>query len=82
MHRSQMLGIVVATESPDLEAQRETLVKETAATSAQIAATEDNILRLLAAVKGDILDDEVLMKVRAEGRGGEGRERDQRCGAS
>jgi dynein heavy chain len=57
----QMLGIVVAAESPDLEAQREALVRDTAATLSQIAAIEDNILRLLAASEGDILEDENLI---------------------
>jgi dynein heavy chain len=60
--QDQMLGIVVAKEEPELEAQREQLVIEDAENKAQLKDIEDTILRLLKEATGNILDDEVLIE--------------------
>jgi len=57
----QMLGVLVAMEEPELEAQREQLVLEDAENQKQLKEIEDTILHLLKNAKGNILDDEVLI---------------------
>ena len=58
----QMLGQCVAREEPKLEAQREQLVLDDAANQKALQEIEDTILNLLKTAKGNILDDEVLIK--------------------
>lgn len=55
----QMLGLCVAKEKPELEAQREVLVLEDAQNKKQLKEIEDQILYLLKTAEGNILDDEV-----------------------
>ena len=57
----QMLGVLVAMEEPELEAQRESLVLEDAQNQKQLKEIEDTILHLLKNAQGNILDDEVLI---------------------
>ena len=57
----QMLGIVVATEEPELEETRGKLIVESAANQQQLKELEDKILELLSSAEGNILDDEVLI---------------------
>ena len=57
----QMLGIVVRAEVPELERQREKLILEDAANKAHLKTIEDEILALLAAAQGNILEDETLI---------------------
>jgi len=66
--QDQMLGIVVKTERPELEEQREKLVLEDAENKRQLKELEDKILALLAASKGNILDDEVLIATLGESK--------------
>eukprot|EP00397_Hematodinium_sp_SG-2012_P000066 GEMP01000066.1.p1 GENE.GEMP01000066.1~~GEMP01000066.1.p1 ORF type:complete len:3524 (+),score=879.37 GEMP01000066.1:529-10572(+) len=64
----QMLGIVVAKESPELEERKAVLVKEFARMNKQLKEIEDEILRLLAASEGDILEDETLINTLAKSK--------------
>jgi dynein heavy chain len=64
----QMLGLVVKLERPDLEEQREKLVLADAENKRQLKELEDKILSLLAAAKGNILDDEVLISTLSESK--------------
>ncbi|CAE7327689.1 Dnah7 [Symbiodinium sp. CCMP2456] len=57
----QMLGIVVAKERPDLEEQKSQLVKDNAKMNKQLKEIEDEILHLLSASEGDVLDDDTLV---------------------
>ena len=66
--QDQMLGTVVRAERPDLEEAREKLILEDAANKATLKAIEDRILELMAASKGNILDDEVLITTLAESK--------------
>jgi dynein heavy chain len=66
--QDQMLGIVVKTERPELEEQRERLVLEDAENKRQLKELEDKILALLAASTGNILDDEVLIATLGESK--------------
>ncbi|KAJ8668953.1 hypothetical protein QAD02_000212 [Eretmocerus hayati] len=59
----QLLGIVVAKERPDLEAEKNSLIVQGAANKKLLKETEDKILALLAASEGDILDDEETISV-------------------
>jgi dynein heavy chain, axonemal len=56
-----MLGIVVRAEVPELERQREKLILEDAENKKQLKKIEDEILALLAAAEGNILEDETLI---------------------
>ncbi|CAE7688464.1 DNAH7, partial [Symbiodinium pilosum] len=56
----QMLGIVVAKERPDLEEQKSQLVKDNAKMNKQLKEIEDEILHLLSASEGDVLEDDTL----------------------
>ncbi|CAJ1432851.1 unnamed protein product [Effrenium voratum] len=57
----QMLGIVVAKERPDLEEQKSQLVKDNAKMNFQLKEIEDEILHLLSASEGDVLEDDTLV---------------------
>ncbi|CAE8619847.1 unnamed protein product [Polarella glacialis] len=57
----QMLGIVVARERPDLEEQKSQLVKDNAKMNKQLKEIEDEILHLLSASEGDVLEDDTLV---------------------
>ena len=57
----QMLGLAVACEEAELEAQREQLVMEDAENKRQLKEIEDKILYLLKTAEGNILDDENLI---------------------
>jgi len=57
----QMLGIVVAKERPDLEEQKNQLVKENAKMNKQLKDIEDEILHLLSTSEGDVLEDDTLV---------------------
>jgi dynein heavy chain len=59
--QDQMLGTVVAKESPELEQKKNALVVQSARMKKQLQDTEDLILRMLSEVKGDILEDEELI---------------------
>ncbi len=50
--QDQMLGTVVAKESPDLENKKNALVVQNARMKKQLQDTEDQILKLLSEVKG------------------------------
>ena len=58
----QLLSILVAIEEPDKEKRRQDLVIESASSKAQLKSIEDRILELLSLSKGNILDDEELIK--------------------
>ena len=57
----QLLGVLVAEERPDLQAQKSELVVNLAAGRKQLVDLEDEILRLLSEVKGSLLDDADLL---------------------
>ncbi|XP_014249835.1 dynein heavy chain 12, axonemal-like isoform X2 [Cimex lectularius] len=54
----QLLGIVVAKERPDLQEKREQLIVQGAANRQALQETEDDILKVLSSVQGNILEDE------------------------
>eukprot|EP00392_Amoebophrya_sp_AT5.2_P006222 g6232.t1 len=64
----QMLGIVVAKEAPELEEKKSALVKDSAEMKKQLKEIEDEILRLLAASGGNILEDETLINTLAQSK--------------
>ena len=66
--QDQMLGICVANEEPELEAQREQLVLEDAEHKRQLKEIEDQILYLLKTAEGNILDDETLIDTLAQSK--------------
>ena len=66
--QDQMLGIVVKTERPELEEQREKLVLEDAENKRILKELEDRILFLLANSKGNILDDGELISTLADSK--------------
>ena len=66
--QDQMLGIVVKTERPELEEQREKLVLEDAENKRMLKELEDKILYLLAASTGNILDDDLLITTLADSK--------------
>jgi len=57
----QMLGIVVAKERPDLEEQKNDLVVQNAKMNKMLQEIEDEILYLLSASEGDILEEDTLV---------------------
>ena len=65
---SQMIGLAVKAERPELEEAREKLVLEDAANKATLKSLEDRILSLLAASSGNILDDDVLIGALGESK--------------
>ena len=58
----QLLGVVVGQERKELELRKNDLVSKNAEMKAEIAEIQKTILRKLEEVKGDILDDEELIK--------------------
>lgn len=52
----QLLSVVVRTERPDVEEQREALIIETSAHKALLKQLEDNLLREIATNQGNMLD--------------------------
>jgi len=58
---SQLLGIVVQKEKPELETAKQQLVKRIAAGNRKMKDLENTILHLLAESTGSLLDDEVLV---------------------
>merc|ERR1711966_571238 len=68
MGEGQMLGIVVGKEAPELEEKKSALVQENAEMNKQLKDIEDEILRLLAASGGNILEDETLINTLAQSK--------------
>ncbi|CEG44893.1 flagellar inner arm dynein 1 heavy chain beta [Plasmopara halstedii] len=58
---AQLLGIAIQLEEPALEAQKSDLVTCVAAAKKKLIDLENEILRLLSAAKGSLLDDEQLV---------------------
>lgn len=52
----QLLGVVVANERPDLEEQRNELVVQSAENARKLKEIEDQILEVLSASEGNILE--------------------------
>ncbi|XP_013387188.1 dynein heavy chain 12, axonemal, partial [Lingula anatina] len=59
----QLLGIVVAKERPELEEERQSLIKTSAANNRQLKEVEDKILHTLSASEGNILEDESAIQI-------------------
>ncbi|XP_065334185.1 dynein axonemal heavy chain 3 [Cloeon dipterum] len=57
----QLLGLVVATERPDLEECRQLLIVESAQNRKELVETERKILDVLSKAEGDILEDETAI---------------------
>lgn len=53
---NQLLSVVVRTERPDIEEQRETLIMETSENKKLLKHLEDSLLREIAADQGNMLD--------------------------
>ena len=66
--RDQMVGLVVAKETPELEAKKNELVLSSAAMKKQLEEIEYQILKLFKEVKGDILEEENLISVLSEAK--------------
>merc|ERR1719163_1052580 len=64
----QLLGEVVRAERPDLEKQKNQLIKSLAADKKTLQELEDKILKLLSESKGNILDDEVLINTLSDSK--------------
>merc|ERR1711991_1115521 len=64
----QLLGLVVREERPDLERQKNQLIKSLAADKKQLKELEDKILKLLSESEGNILDDEVLINALSDSK--------------
>lgn len=58
----QLLSVVVRTERPDIEEQRETLVLETSKNKTLLKTLEDSLLREIATNKGNMLDNIELIE--------------------
>lgn len=61
--QDQLLSIVTRKEKPELEAFRDQLIIQSAQNKKQLKEIEDKILEVLAASKGDILEDETAVEV-------------------
>ncbi|KAL6424720.1 hypothetical protein ACFW04_009998 [Cataglyphis niger] len=59
----QLLGIVVAKERPELEAEKNLLIIQGAANKKMLREIENKILRVLSAAKENILEDETAISV-------------------
>ncbi|XP_043194572.1 dynein axonemal heavy chain 12-like isoform X3 [Amphibalanus amphitrite] len=59
----QLLGIVVAKERPELEAERQALIVQTANNNRALKEVEDKILKTLSSSEGNILEDETAIQV-------------------
>merc|ERR1712185_190474 len=64
----QLLGLVVREERPDLERQKNQLIKSLAADKKQLQDLENKILKLLSESQGNILDDEVLINTLSDSK--------------
>ncbi|KAH8257767.1 hypothetical protein KR038_000855 [Drosophila bunnanda] len=58
----QLLSVVVGTERPDLEAQRESLIAQTSENKQLLQQLEDSLLRELATSTGNMLDNTELIE--------------------
>lgn len=58
----QLLSVVVQTERPDVEEQREALISETSALKASLQQLEDSLLREIASNQGNMLDNVELIE--------------------
>ncbi|XP_076020504.1 dynein axonemal heavy chain 3-like [Genypterus blacodes] len=61
--QDQLLGIVAAKEKPELEEKKNKLILETADNNRQLKQIEDQILQVLSASEGDILEDETAIEI-------------------
>ncbi|XP_014909460.1 dynein heavy chain 7, axonemal [Poecilia latipinna] len=59
----QLLGIVVARERPDLEEEKQALIRQGAENKRQLKEIEDKILEVLSSSEGNILEDETAIKI-------------------
>lgn len=59
----QLLGIVVAKERPELEEERNALIVASAENKGLLKKVEDKILEVLSSSQGNILEDEVAIKI-------------------
>ncbi|XP_060516742.1 dynein axonemal heavy chain 7 [Cylas formicarius] len=59
----QLLGIVVAKERPDLEAEKNALIIQGAENKKSLKEIEDKILEVLSTSKGNILEDETAIQI-------------------
>lgn len=59
----QLLGFVVAKERPDLENEKNLLIIKSAENKKMLKDVEDKILEVLSTSEGNILEDEVAIKV-------------------
>ncbi|GFH07737.1 uncharacterized protein HaLaN_02580, partial [Haematococcus lacustris] len=64
----QLLGVVVAQERPDLEAQRQQLVVESAENKRKLKEIEDKILSVLSSSQGNILEDASAIQILSEAK--------------
>ena len=65
---SQLLGLVVAAERPDIEQKKVQLLLQMAEDKRMLAQLEAKILQMLSESEGNILDDEVLINTLAESK--------------
>ena len=63
-----LLSVLVATECPDLEADRNSLRAQGAAMAKEIEVLEERVLRLLSTASGNILDDDALISTLSESK--------------
>nr|XP_055071765.1 dynein axonemal heavy chain 7 [Misgurnus anguillicaudatus] len=61
--QDQLLGIVVARERPDLEEEKQVLIVQGAENKRQLKEIEDQILEVLSASEGNILEDESAVQI-------------------
>lgn len=61
--QDQLLGITVAKERPDLEEEKNNLILQSAQNKKKLKEIEDQILEVLSASEGNILEDESAIKV-------------------
>jgi dynein heavy chain len=66
--QDQLLGIVVAKERPEMQAEKERLVLEAADNKRQLKDIEDQILKTLSESEGNILDDQGAIDVLGEAK--------------
>eukprot|EP00798_Chlamydomonas_sp_ICE-L_P020336 gene20336-27098_t len=64
----QLLGVTVAQERPDLEAQRQQLVVESAENKKKLKEIEDKILNVLSNSEGNILEDASAIQILSEAK--------------
>uniref|UniRef100_A0AAQ5XFX9 EF-hand domain-containing protein n=1 Tax=Amphiprion ocellaris TaxID=80972 RepID=A0AAQ5XFX9_AMPOC len=61
--QDQLLGIVVARERPDLEEEKQALILQGAENKRKLKEIEDKILEVLSSSEGNILEDELAVKI-------------------